>query len=292
MSILGIDVGGTTIKYAVCDSQGHLSHKGKVKTPDHLEAFYDAITTIAHSCDDVAGIALSMPGAVASDEGVIYGASALPYIHGPNIKKDLENRLHTRVEIENDANCAALAEVWLGAAKETQDSCFIVCGTGVGGAVVKNRQIHKGKHLHGGEFGYMIADYDLEREDFTILSDTSTLHVVEKVAKELDVSPDTLDGKEIFDHLENPVYAKYVNAFYYRLAIAIYNLQYAYDPEMIVIGGGISARDDLEEQINKRLDTILKKVAIAKVRPVVRRCQYGNDANIIGAVYHYLSQKA
>ena len=54
-----------------------------------------------------------MPGAVASDEGVIYGASAIDYIHGPNIKKDLEERLQTRVELENDANCAALAEVWL-----------------------------------------------------------------------------------------------------------------------------------------------------------------------------------
>ena len=129
--LLGIDVGGTSVKYATCDEKGHLFDKGSFKTPSTLEDMYQAIETIFKE-RDVDGIALSMPGAVASDEGVIYGASAIDYIHGPNIKKDLEERLQTRVELENDANCAALAEVWLGAAKDNQDCCFVVCGTGIG----------------------------------------------------------------------------------------------------------------------------------------------------------------
>ena len=145
--LLGIDVGGTSVKYATCDEKGHLFDKGSFKTPDTLEDMYQAIETI-YKERDVDGIALSMPGAVASDEGVIYGASAIDYIHGPNIKKDLEERLQTRVELENDANCAALAEVWLGAAKDNQDCCFVVCGTGIGGAVIKDKKIHKGQHLH------------------------------------------------------------------------------------------------------------------------------------------------
>lgn len=290
MNILAIDVGGTTIKYALVSPAGEISQHGKVPTPGDLEEFYHAITEIAKhfESETVEGIAMSCPGAV-SDEGIIYGMSALPYIHGPNIKKAIENLTGKKVTIENDANCAALAEVWLGAAKETQDSCFIVCGTGIGGAVIKDRHIHKGAHLHGGEFGYEIAQYNIENDTFSTFSDLSTVQVEKHVAQALNLEPGSLTSKDIFDQeKENPVYAKYVNQFYYQLAVLVYNLQYAYDPEMIVIGGGISVRDDIEDQIMKRVDHILEKVQIAKVRPVVCRCQFGNDANLIGAVYKYL----
>lgn len=290
MNILAIDVGGTTIKYGIVSPAGDILHHGKVTTPDHLEEFYHVISEIAKKFENEAieGIAMSCPGAV-SDEGIIYGMSALPYIHGPNIKKAIENLTGKKVTIENDANCAGLAEVWLGAAKDTKDSCFIVCGTGIGGAVIKNRRIHKGAHLHGGEFGYGIAQFNLENDTFSTFSDLSTVKVERCVAEELKLEPGVLTSKDIFDQEnDNPVYAKYVNQFYYQLAVLVYNLQYAYDPEMIVIGGGISVRDDIEEQIMKRVDHILEKVQIAKVRPVVRRCQFGNDANLIGAVYKYL----
>ena len=262
--LLGIDVGGTSVKYATCDEKGHLFDKGSFKTPDTLEDMYQAIETI-YKERDVDGIALSMPGAVASDEGVIYGASAIDYIHGPNIKKDLEERLQTRVELENDANCAALAEVWLGAAKDNQDCCFVVCGTGIGGAVIKDKKIHKGKHLHGGEFGYMINNFDADSLEFNFWSLDSTVAIVKGVEKELG---ETYDGRYIFDHAnENEVFKKYVNRFYYALAVGIYNIQYSYDPEVIIIGGGISVREDMINEINKRLDIIIDKVEPARIKP-------------------------
>lgn len=286
--LLGIDVGGSSVKYATVDEKGKLYDKGSFKTPATLEEMYQKIEDI-YKDRDVEGIAMSMPGAVASDEGVIYGASAIDYIHGPNIKKDLEERLQTRVELENDANCAALAEVWLGSAKENQDSCFVVCGSGIGGAVVKDRKIHKGIHLHGGEFGYMINDYDADHEEFHFWSLDSTVSIVRGVEKELGKE---YDGRYIFDHAkDNEVFAKYVNRFYYALAVGIYNIQYAYDPEVIIIGGGISAREDLIDEINHRLDVILEKIEPAKIKPTIKKCTFENDANIIGAVYHYMTRK-
>ena len=246
--LLGIDVGGTSVKYATCDEKGHLFDKGSFKTPDTLEDMYQAIETI-YKERDVDGIALSMPGAVASDEGVIYGASAIDYIHGPNIKKDLEERLQTRVELENDANC--------------------------------------GQHLHGGEFGYMINNFDADSLEFNYWSLDSTVAIVKGVEKELG---ETYDGRYIFDHAdENEVFKKYVNRFYYALAVGIYNIQYSYDPEVIIIGGGISVREDLIDEINKRLDIIIDKVEPARIKPVVKKCAFANDANIIGAIYHYLT---
>ncbi len=76
-----------------------------------------------------------------------------------------------------------LAEVWLGAAKDNQDCRFVVCGTGIGGAVIKDKKIHKGKHLHGGEFGYMINNFDADSLEFNFWSLDSTVAIVKGVEK-------------------------------------------------------------------------------------------------------------
>jgi len=288
---LCVDVGGTSMKMALIDETGTILKTNSQTTPSTLEEMYNVMEEAFHAYDDVQGLALSMPGAVDSEKGVIGGSSALDYIHGPCIKKDLEERLGVRVEMENDANCAALAEVWKGAASDVDDCCFIVSGTGIGGAVVKNRRIHKGQHLHGGEFGYMIADFNFETKEMETWSHVgSTVAVVRAVAKALHVDVHSLDGKEIFDHYhENPVYEKAVDKFYYALANGIYNLQYAYDPQKIIIGGGISVRDDLLDEVNQRLDVIFKNFTHAKIRPVVLTCQFHNEANLLGALYHFLT---
>lgn len=290
---VAIDVGGSAMKYGLVDETGKVSHQSKRKTPKTLEEFYQEIESIYQEIDvleNCVGLALSLPGAVDSVTGYIGGASAVNYIHGPNIKEDLQERLQVTVQLENDANCAALAEVWIGSASDVQDCLFIVSGTGIGGAVVKDKRIHHGKHLHGGEFGYMISTNDIDKEEFSTWSwDGSTVAVVRGVAKELGVDVNSLDGKTIFDEAStNPIYQKYVNRFYYVLAMGIFNLQYAFDPEKIVIGGAISAREDLLEQLQKRLDVIFGKLTHAKIKPVVVKCQFENDANMIGAVYHFM----
>lgn len=290
---LSIDIGGTSMKYGVLDETGEILENGSKVTPDTLEKMYQVIEDIfkMYKDNDLQGLALSMPGAVDSEAGVIGGSSALDYIHGPHIKQDLEERLNVRVELENDANCAALAEVWKGAGSDVDDCCFIVSGTGIGGAVVKNKRIHKGQHLHGGEFGYMIADFNFETKEMETWSHVgSTVAVVRAIAKAKGVDVSSLDGKEIFDHYhEDADYEKAVDKFYYVLANGIYNLQYAYDPQKIIIGGGISVRDDLLDEINQRLDVIFSRFTHAKIRPVVLTCQYHNDANLLGALYHFLT---
>ena len=84
--------------------------------------------------------------------------TALPYIHGPNIRELLQERTHLPVEIENDANCAGLAEGWIGAAKDVKDYLCIVIGTGIGGAIVLDKKIRHGKNRFAGEFGYMMME--------------------------------------------------------------------------------------------------------------------------------------
>lgn len=288
---LCVDVGGSSIKMGIFNEEGEKLEGFSCQTPASLEEMYDVICEAFLKYDNLLGVALSMPGAVDSEKGIIGGSSAIDYIHGPCIKKDLEERLHVRVEMENDANCAALAEVWKGAAKDVDDCCFIVSGSGIGGAVVKNKRIHKGIHLHGGEFGYMIAQLDYDTKEMKTWSDIgSTVAVVREVAQNLSVDETSLNGKDIFDHYhDHPVYEKAVDRFYYALASGIYNLQYAYDPQKIIIGGGISIRDDLLDEVNQRLDVIFEHFPHAKIRPCVFTCQYHNDANLLGALYHYFT---
>lgn len=293
---LCIDVGGTSMKCAIIDDEANIIQTRSIKTPPTLEEMYGDIKECFDSYKEYhpLGLALSMPGAVDSDTGVIGGASAIDYIHGPNIKQDLEALLNVNVELENDANCAALAEVWKGAASDVDDCLFIVSGTGIGGAVVKDKRIHKGKHLHGGEFGYMISDFNFDTKYINTWSwQASTVAVLKNAAKELGVDYKTLDGKEVFDHYkDNPAYFKAVDHYYWAMAKGIYNLQYAYDPEKIVIGGAVSVREDLVDEINERLDKIFEVIDIAHIRPVVLTCHYQGDANMIGALYHYLTKNS
>ena len=130
-----------------------------------------------------------------------------------------------------------------------------------------------------------------EKKYYTWSDDGSTVAVTKRVAKELDVDYHTLDGKEVFDQADNnEVYKKYVDEYYRTLAMGIYNLQYAYDPSMIIIGGAISSRSDLLDKVNEQLDIIFSQLTHAHVRPNIKVCQFGNDANLIGATYHYIQR--
>ena len=160
MNLIAIDIGGTTIKIATWINQ-KLKMAFTIDTPDNLDTFYEELTDAVNEIKanhNIDGVAISSPGAVNKATGVIEGASALPYIHNFKIVPELEKRFGLPVSIENDANCAALAEIADGAAKGCSSMAFLVIGTGVGGSIIINNQIWHGAHLYGGEFGFMIID--------------------------------------------------------------------------------------------------------------------------------------
>ena len=102
-----------------------------------------------------------------------------------------------------------------------------------------------------------------------------------------------MDNEKLENYLKTEKlshYKKYVDEYYRTLAMGIYNLQYAYDPSMIIIGGAISSRSDLLDKVNEQLDIIFSQLTHAHVRPNIKVCQFGNDANLIGATYHYIQR--
>lgn len=134
-NLILIDIGGTTIKFGI--KQGpNLEVLPAKPTPKTLAEFYTCLEAVVASLKKqypIQGVAISSPGAVDQKTGVIKGASALPYIHNFKIQAELEKHFDLPVSLENDANCAALAEMVDGAGKAVKDAIFLVIGTGVEG---------------------------------------------------------------------------------------------------------------------------------------------------------------
>lgn len=293
------DIGGSSVKHAIMTEDGDFIKKGSYKSErDNFEAFKALMIAEIEKAKkeyNIAGVAISAPGGVDSDTGLIGGASALPCIHGPNFKKVFGEDLGINLELENDANCAALGEVWRGTAKDNNDVLFIVCGTGIGGAVIKDKKIHKGNNLHGGEFGYFILDCERNGKDSTFKTWSnigSTGALARGVANVKGLSENEIDGRKIFELAESgdEDCIKAIDDFYFNNALGIFNLQYTYDPEKIVIGGAISSREDFIDKINEKLDIIMGKITDAKVRPIIDKCKFENDANLLGALFNYLQR--
>ncbi|MFJ7934490.1 ROK family protein [Sporosarcina sp. NPDC096371] len=291
------DVGGTYIKYSVMNEGAEKLASGKVPTPqDDLEIFLEDIHNIVNEFEnafDLRGIAISSPGAVNTKTGFIGGASAIPYIHGVCMTDLIRQRTGLPVTIENDANCAALAEGWIGAAKDTDYYICIVIGTGIGGSIVMNHSILRGANLHGGEFGYMIMNDASRSSGKKDLQSTwsltaSTRALVTELEAKKSLPMGTLTGEEVFHLAESKDVAaqESIRQFYKKLAIGIYNLQYSLDPEKILIGGGISKRKEVTEGINAELSLLKDDTSTLTIE--VEACQFDNDANLIGALFHFL----
>lgn len=283
MSLLTIDVGGTTIKYALFD-KGELSEKGSLPTPKTLDAYYARLTALVEKYQRltaISGVAISSPGAVNKATGAIEGASALPYIHHFDIRSELETRFGLPVSLENDANCAALAEVKLGAAKGMKDVIFMVLGTGVGGAIVIDGKIRHGQHLFGGEFGFMLMD---KAHSFSSLGTAigMAMRYNERTGK-------NLTGQEIFARAfaGERLAKEEMRIFLFNVAKGIFNLTYAFDPECLIIGGGVSQAEWLIPELEKELQKIVDAYEIAPFLPNIKACHFRNDANLIGAAVDF-----
>jgi len=282
MSNLGlIDIGGTSIKFAVM-KDNELKKMEPVKTPKTIEEFYGDLTKKVQQMKfeyQIVGVGISSPGAVNKKSGVIEGASAIPYIHNFEIQQELVKRFELPVSIENDANCAALAELDSGAGKNVDSLLFLIIGTGVGGSVIINHKIWHGAHLFGGEFGFTLSD-----NEKTLSNLGTSVGVAERY--NLNSSPVTnYSGKEVFDLAAkgDSRAQKEIRTMYYALAKGIYNLQYSFDPELIVLGGAVSNNPDLIPNIDTEIKQIRDIVKIASIEPKVVPCKFTDEANLRGA---------
>lgn len=291
--IVCIDLGGTSMKVGICSEDGQLTDQDILPVHQEVDDLLEEIVNYVMRMKqkyDIQGIAISAPGVVDVKTGYVGGCSALKSIHGPKWKEVLFEKLDLPVSIENDANCAALAEIIFGKANKYHDMAFMVCGSGIGGAIVKDKKIHHGAHLYGGEFGCMVMEDD-DGNISMFSNQASTMSFVRKIQK---LYPDQeWNGVKVFEEAKqgNKDCQKAIDDFYRRLAIGIYNVQHVYDPQIILLGGAISNREDFIECINQKLDELLKILNTNVVRPLIDTCTFKKDANLIGAAAHFLQEQ-
>jgi predicted NBD/HSP70 family sugar kinase len=293
---LVIDIGGTFAKYALMDAEGHITAKGKRPTPrTNLTEFEQVIFSIIdhHDLSIVKGIAISCPGTIDVDTGMIYYGGSLPFLHKVNLPKIIEDKYGIDAFIENDGKCAALAELWLGSVKEAKDSVVLVLGSGVGGGIIIDKKLHRGVNLSAGEVSFVMDQLDIKTKEANFFgSDGSAVKMVRRIA-ELKNLDDPTDGEKVFEYINqsdeeaNAIF----NEYCLYLASQILNLQYILDPNVFAIGGGISAQPILLERIQWGIAEIKKANPLHMANPKVVACQFQNDANLYGALYHFLSQR-
>lgn len=296
MKYLAIDVGGTFTKYAIITEECKVVEKDKV--PTVVEPLEDFITSIVNIYDkykgNVDGIALSMAGIIDSDLGFMYTGGNITCITNLNIVELLEERCGVHVTVENDAKCAALAEVWKGALMDVNDAIVVVCGTGIGGAVIHNREVIKGIHNMAGEFSYVMteteADYSLEH---SLAGNTGINDLMKLVAERTGIPAEELDGKRVFTmaNCGDKKAIAGIREYVRHLAIQINNYQFMFDPEKIVVGGGISVQPLFIQMIKEELKKINAVYPWDLPIADVGVCKFFNDSNLIGAVYVHLKSK-
>jgi predicted NBD/HSP70 family sugar kinase len=287
---LAIDIGGTFIKWAVSDGLTLTGVRGKVPTPqDSFDSLVGAIAGIAEALPQcVEGIAVSLPGTVDAKTGFIAQGGALQYANGRNLVDALRDRLGLPASIQNDARCAALAEIELGELKGMSDGVMVVIGTGVGGAILSGGRLVTGATGAAGELS-MLAARPLRCEGMGgLLGNRAGMRGLLAKAQE-DLGRESLTGEELIA-LGNAGDARATAALddgLADLADALLSLQFLLDPQRFVIGGGISADETYMSHLLAAYDAAFAALPFSAPRAQVVPARFRNDANLLGAVVHY-----
>lgn len=292
MKYIGIDIGGTDIKYGLFDALGNSVELHKVATPKTKKELLLELKKICEMYKTAKGLGVSCPGMI-SDEGVLITAGALFECYGMNMKEELSKFYNGIISIENDVNCAAMAELFTGTGKEHKNFITVAVGTGIGGALVVNGKLYKGSRFMAGEFGFMKMNPHVTNDpNHTMLSRNGSIYggiiwMYEEKTGEV------CEGKEIFDRAitGDEIAKQCVSEFYACLSTAIFNLIVSFDPEVVLIGGAISRRDGFIKTVNEKIKEIQKEygdhldIELAEVRA----CTHFNDSGMIGAVANVIA---
>lgn len=290
-TVLTMDIGGSSIKYGICNLKGEFLDKGSVKTPlRSLEDLVKVIKEIHKNYEDVIGIAISMPGVIDVIKGIAITGGALTYIDNTPLAEIISKEIKKKVVIANDGKCAALAELGFGNLKGIKNGVAMILGTGVGGGIVINGELLNGSNFSAGEFSYVNTNIEqVSNIDYSMACQLG-IRGVSKAVEETSNLKD-LSGIDIFKLIKegNKDVERGFKNYCRKLASNIYNIMYILDPERFVIGGGISAEPLLFTYLQEALDDLYNEFSIKLRRPDIMPCKHRNDANLIGALYNFIN---
>ena len=287
MNILAIDIGGTMIKYGLVSSDGEILSTDKIETEAEkgLENILNKIDNIfkKYKENNPVGIAVSGTGQINGMIGkVIGGNPIIPNWIGTNLVKILEEKYNLPIVLENDVNCVALGEKWIGAGKDLSNFICLTIGTGIGGGIILNNQLFRGENFVAGEFGHIL----IKKGEFEQFASTTALIRLVKERTEK-----TLNGKEIFDLEKKEIveYQEVISEWIENLTDGLSSIVYCFNPANIILGGGVIEQG--EALINRVKNSLFKKIGLQfKEKLNIIQAKLGNNAGMIGASYLLLEK--
>ena len=301
----GVDVGGTTVKLGLFTVEGELLDKWEIKTytenegerilPDVAEAIKGKIAEKLLKAEEICGIGVGVPAPV-DKNGAIERAANVGWM-AKEIKKELEELTGFPCVIGNDANVAALGEMWKGAGEGEKDLIMVTLGTGVGGGIIINGEIAPSHRGVGGELGHITVNPDEEATcncgNHGCLEQYASATGVVRIAKKLLAASkeesslrtlETVTAKDVFDAAKagDQLAVEAVEVLGKYLGLVVANVALTVDPDVFVIGGGVSkAGQVLIDVITKYYHKFAKIIGDNKAKVVLAKL--GNDAGIYGA---------
>ncbi|NMO97354.1 ROK family protein [Paenibacillus lemnae] len=287
---IGLDIGGTGIKGALVDQDGIMSEPVAVPTPALegreriLEAAAGLIGQLEQqaSSHDIAGIGIGTAGRVDRQTGsIVYATDNMPGWTGTGIRQEIGKLFPYRISVENDVNAAAWGEAWLGAGRDAHSFVLAALGTGIGGAFVYEGRVLPGLRGGLGEIGHLIMDREGslctcgQRGCWETLCSGTALS---RIARETHADWSSRFLVQAYTE-GHPDALQAMDLYLSDLARGLISVQQAYDPEVIVLGGGVS---DGYPLWSKDLQDKISQFSVVPVR--LAKAELGNRAGIMGAV--------
>ncbi len=299
-NVLACDLGGTNLRMSVVNNKGEILCRMKAETPQNsLDELIEKIKSLIKECQNkvksVEALSIAVPAALDAEKGVIFKAPNLPFLDGLRITEILEDSVHIPCLIENDANAAAIGEHTFGAAKSKESFIMVTLGTGVGGGIIIENKLWRGRDGTAGEIGHICVEPNgaycgcgskgcLEQ----YASASAVVRITKEMRRKYPESPlhsklhfsseDVFNAAICKDELALKVFEKM--GFY--LGIGLASLINVLNPEAIVIGGGGSNAWDLF--IPSTAVQIRKRAYEAPAnRAEILKASLGDDAGILGA---------
>ncbi|SHF60971.1 ROK family glucokinase [Ornithinibacillus halophilus] len=308
--IIGLDIGGTTVKIGLIQLNGDIKEKWEIPTntenqglsivTDVWESIEERLTKLNVQIDDILGIGVGAPGFINGDTGLVYEAVNIGWKNF-ELGKEFEKVSNLPVIVENDANIAVLGENWIGAGNRSQNVIAVTLGTGVGGGIITNGQVLNGENGTAGEIGHITVAHEGYRCNCgrvgcleTVASATG---IVRKAMDKIQDNPESLlakhvnsgkdlTSKEIFDLAAagDSISLEIIDEISDLLGFVISNLAIVINPSKVLIGGGVSKAGDF---LIDKIDKAFKKYALPRISNVceIKLAKLGNDAGIIGAAF-------
>ena len=299
--IFAADLGGTHLRAATVDQKGSIQCRFKQNTPQvkDASAIVDAIVAAVHDFqkqDEISAVSLVVPGTVKVEEGAVVTAPNLPCLDGFRLAAALTEQLHLPAFLENDANAAAVGEMWQGAAVGCKTIICVTLGTGVGGGIILDGKLWRGVDGAAAEIGHMCVDpfggVACTCGSRGCLEVFASATAIVRMTREASPRyPDSiLHGKEdrtasmIFDAGKqgDELALEIFRRMGVYLGIGLANLINILNPEMIVIGGGVmNAWDLFEKHMHQQVEERAFPLLAARVK--IERAKCGDDAGLLGA---------